>query len=243
MYKITIINWHEHNEGKKKHFKKTMIANNLISDAKVLSLTLSQRWLFINLLLIAGDYASDTVTLTKRQINEILTTREGAHNALDRLVQLQLVSYEKNESLIKEVKEKKEIKEVKEKKFQVPAKNTELNKQIWDAYSSAYFIRYKVLPVRNASVNGKISQIAKRLGVDAIKVVNFFLNHNDSFYLKSLHAIGLCLRDAESLHTQMTRGKAVTGTMVKSFEKQVQAREYDEQISKMFTEDENVNGK
>lgn len=113
MYRITLINWREHNPGKKKTHKKTMIANNLISDAKVLALTLSQRWLFINLLLIAGDHANDTITLTQRQVNDILTTKEGAQNALDRLQSFQLVTFEKDESLITEKKNNRRITEKK----------------------------------------------------------------------------------------------------------------------------------
>lgn len=109
IYKITVLNWIEHNPGTKKHFKKTLIANNLTSDAKINALPLSCKWLFINLLLICGDYAKDTVTLTERQVNDILTTKEGPQNALDRLASFQLVSYEKNEFLRIEKKEKKRI--------------------------------------------------------------------------------------------------------------------------------------
>lgn len=104
LFKITLINWNEHNPGKKKTHKKTLISNNLINDAKVLSLPLSHRWLFINLLLICGDYASDTVTLNERQLNSILTTRVGCDNALALLQELQLVTFEKTTSLITELK-------------------------------------------------------------------------------------------------------------------------------------------
>lgn len=113
LYKITLTNWHEHNPGKKKSHKKTMIANNMITDAKVLSLTLSQRWLFINLLLIAGDYANDTVTLTHRQLNEIISTKEGVDNCLDRLQSLQLVTFEKIHPLITEMNNNGRITELK----------------------------------------------------------------------------------------------------------------------------------
>lgn len=115
-------------------------------------------------------------------------------------------------------------KEKKSKKEIIPAtKKVEpnpLNSQVWESYKSAYFQRYKVEPVRNAKVNSNISQIAKRLGVEAIDVVKFYLTHNDSFYLKNLHAVSLCLKDCESLRTQMVRGRAVTTNDVRNFEKQ-----------------------
>ncbi len=107
IYKITVLNWIEHNPGTKKHFKKTLIANNLTSDAKINALPLSCKWLFINLLLICGDYAKDTVTLTERQLNDILTTKEGPQNALERLASFQLVTFEKNDFFRIEKKEKK----------------------------------------------------------------------------------------------------------------------------------------
>lgn len=96
--------------------------------------------------------------------------------------------------------------------------NKELNRKIWDAYFNAYQQRYKVEPTRNASVNAQVSQLAKRLGDDAIEIVKFFLGHNDSFYLSKTHSIGLCLRDAESLRTQWLRNKPITKTAVRQFE-------------------------
>lgn len=94
IYKITLLKWREHNPAAKKHFKKTMIEHRLVNDAKINALPLSHKWLFINLLLICGEHANDTVTLTKRQVNDILTTREGASNALARLQSFQLISFE-----------------------------------------------------------------------------------------------------------------------------------------------------
>lgn len=237
IYKITITKWNDHNFSKKNTYKKTMISNNMINDAKINALPMSNKWLFLSLLLICGDHAKDTIMLTERQINDILTTREGAINALERLQSFQLLTFEKM-PLIKEInKINKEInkintndlssekktdeKEVPEKKASKKSKqDSEDNKKIWDEYFSAYRLRYGVEPVKNVTVNSKISNLRKRLGVDeAMKVVKFYLNHNDGFYLKSTHSIGLCLRDCESLRTQMLRGKTITNTTVRQFEK------------------------
>lgn len=104
-----------------------------------------------------------------------------------------------------------------------PAKT--LNDLIWKSYSVAYEARYKTPPIRNAQTNSKIAQLSKRLGADAPSVVEFFLKHNDGFYIKSLHAIGLCLRDAEALHTQWVRGISITGTKVREFERKEKSNE------------------
>lgn len=94
-----------------------------------------------------------------------------------------------------------------------------LNAEIWKAYSAAYAGRYGVEPVRNAAVNAKVSQLRSRLGRDAVEVVKFFLSSSNSFYARSLHAIGLCLKDAESLHTQWVKGRAITEADVKNLER------------------------
>lgn len=109
---------------------------------------------------------------------------------------------------------------------------SKLNKEIWDAYSQSFFNRYQTEPIRNAAVNSKISQLAKRLGPDAVDVVKFFLNHNDSFYLKQVHAIGLCLKDAESLHTQWKRNRPITKADVQAFEKNSEFESQWERLSK-----------
>jgi hypothetical protein len=94
----------------------------------------------------------------------------------------------------------------------------EINRQIWDSYRSSYKNRYGVEPVRNATINAQVSQLAKRLGKEAVEIVSFYLKHSDGFYVSKCHPVGLCLRDAESLRTQWLRGKAITRNDVKRFE-------------------------
>lgn len=97
---------------------------------------------------------------------------------------------------------------------------TSVGSSIWEAYREAYFQRYQVEPVRNATTNSQCAALAKRLGEAAVEVVRFYLSHNDGYYLRSQHPIGLCLAQAESLHTQWQRGVAVTASQVRQFENQ-----------------------
>lgn len=83
----------------------------------------------------------------------------------------------------------------------------ELRDEIWKRYSNAYFSRYKTEPVRNAVVNSKIKLLAERLGDEAKDVVEFYVTHNNAFYVRSTHQIGLCLQDAEGLRTQWATGR------------------------------------
>lgn len=83
--------------------------------------------------------------------------------------------------------------------------------RVWEAYAEAYRDKYGVDPVRNATVNAQCGQLVARLGVkDAVDVAKFYVGHADRFYVAKHHSLGLCLKDAESLRTQMVRGRAVT---------------------------------
>lgn len=103
---------------------------------------------------------------------------------------------------------------------QAPTRTGGVGSAIWEAYQEAYRGRYGVDPVRNATTNSQCAALAKRLGESAVEVVKFYLTHNDGYYLRSQHPIGLCLAQAESLHTQWQRGVAVTANQVRQFENQ-----------------------
>lgn len=90
---------------------------------------------------------------------------------------------------------------------------------IWDAYSKAYGDLYGKPPVRNAKVNSVISSLHKRLGDEAVEVVKFYLTHKKRYYVEKCHDIAACLQDAEALHTQWVRGRAVLSTEANQVEK------------------------
>lgn len=81
----------------------------------------------------------------------------------------------------------------------------------WEAYREAYRNRYGTDPTRNGSVNGKLAQFVKRLGArDSPLVAAFFLTHNDAFYVRTKHQVGIMLRDAEKLHAEWKTGNRST---------------------------------
>lgn len=83
----------------------------------------------------------------------------------------------------------------------------------WEQYRAAYRGRYGADPVRNQTINSQIARLVDRLGAeDAPEVAAFYLSHNDPFYVRKRHPVGLLLQDAESLRTQWATGiKATTG--------------------------------
>lgn len=90
----------------------------------------------------------------------------------------------------------------------------------WDSYSEAYKNRYGEPPVRNATVNSQLKQFVNRIPSEAApSVAAFFLSHNDQFYLKSMHPVGLLLRDAEKLHTEWKTGNKMLSTHARDIER------------------------
>lgn len=80
----------------------------------------------------------------------------------------------------------------------------------WDAYADAYRSRYGVDPVRNAKVNGQLSQLVARIGGDeAPPVARFFVGLQDAYYVRRMHPVDDLLSNAEKLRTQWaTNGRA-----------------------------------
>lgn len=94
-----------------------------------------------------------------------------------------------------------------------------LCRQIWKAYSEAFYSRYGVEPVRNMKVNSQIKQIAQRLGEEAIYTIGFYVGINDAWLVKNSHSIGSFLQNAESYLTQARTGRAITGNTARTVEK------------------------
>lgn len=83
--------------------------------------------------------------------------------------------------------------------------------ETWQAYSEAYRFRYGVEPVRNATVNGQLSNFVKRLGAgESPQVAAYYLSSNNAFYVRSGHTVGLLVKDAEKLRTEWITGKQTT---------------------------------
>jgi hypothetical protein len=93
------------------------------------------------------------------------------------------------------------------------------NTNTWDAYTIAYLERYGVEPVRNAKVNGQISQLVQRLGADeAPQVAMFYVTINDSFFIRASHEFGLLVARAEGIRTQWITGRQVNAVTARQVE-------------------------
>lgn len=256
IYKITIKNWEKYNGQLKPTHKKIMLATNFLNDAKIRSCTPVTRLLYLSCLLLAGESAQSQIEVS----HESLVFQSGVksqslQSQLNQLQSLQLLTWEKNETLIKsERKDTNVSKKGKERKgkevtqgsgsdLQESSKtvsknalqeNTKAeNRKVFDAYFNAYRLRYGVEVSKNAEINSQIARFRSKFGTEeAIRIVEFYLKHNDSWYLKHTHSFVWCLKQADTLRTQMHRNQPITSTMIRSFEKSNSTQETLDRIRK-----------
>lgn len=105
----------------------------------------------------------------------------------------------------------------------------------WKAYSDAYKARYGVSPVRNATVNSQLAAFVKRIGSEeAPMVAASFVAHNDQFYVKAAHPVGLMLRDAEKLRMEWATGSRITTTTARNLDRRQSMQDVVDRVSAAF---------
>jgi hypothetical protein len=216
-YKITVHNFFKHNSKIKKGHTHFMLSKRFFYDEKISKLKPIEFRLYTYLLSVCADLVTDQFPLSAQMLPRYFHLKDHSMTTcILRLQSFQLVTLENENSLIEENRiEKKGIEKnrsyqqvKKQKNEKTDLEQKEQNKKIWDAYFNAYRLRYGVDQIRNASINSQVAKLRSKLGLeDSLKVVEFFLQHNDSWYIKNTHSFGLCLKDCDTLRTQMLRGK------------------------------------
>lgn len=92
--------------------------------------------------------------------------------------------------------------------------------EVWEAYREAYKARHGADPTRNKTVNSQLKGFTNRVPAgEAAEIAAFYVRHNDQFYVRNLHPVGLLLKDAEKLRTEWLTGRTMTGAQAKMTEK------------------------
>ena len=85
------------------------------------------------------------------------------------------------------------------------------NVACWQAYEKAYLNRYGCLPVPNAKTRGQVATLVRYVGKDlAVALAEYFLSHNDSWFVKRRHEFGCLLNSYQQVLTDMQRGEQMT---------------------------------
>lgn len=111
IYEITITDFDRKYPRSKKTYKQTLIDNNFFEKTHIRVLPLSAKVLYLNLVLVANDCGSSTVSLDDLKLTSIVGTGNLYSTSLSQLLSLQLVTFEKR-PLIKEVKKERSVTEV-----------------------------------------------------------------------------------------------------------------------------------
>lgn len=248
IYKIKINNWEKYNKGVKPWHKKIMISTRFLDDPKISILSSGGKLLYLSLLLSCGDVASNSIECSHEALVKYAGGRgQDVMKLLSQLQEIQLVSFEKSKPLynIKD-KDKIKIKESKDSKDKIkittPAESSPpddpfvlAKKSTWESYSKAYEKRWGLVPKRNAAINKQIENFVKRLGnEDAPRVIEFYCQHKDSFYVKKAHPMGLALKDAESLYTQWKKGIQITESKMRDYNRKSEQQDLMDSIQQKY---------
>ena len=91
---------------------------------------------------------------------------------------------------------------------------------VWNAYATAYFDVYGTEPVRNAMVNGQLTNFVGRIGAaEAPAVAASYLRSRNARYVAAGHSVGMLLQDAEKLRTEWANNRHMTATEAKRIDR------------------------
>lgn len=253
IYLVKVINWSKINNKRKDVKLSTWfkLKHDFFYDEKMFDLTHEEKLFWIYILCecskqLASPQNTDYITVNTKLAHRIANFDEkSVHRMLLKLKQLRILEIrtlrgryvdvtldrdrEENRIEERENEIENEIENIsKGGKENAPplGNNKKLNSETWEAYKNSYYQRYKTEPVRNATVNGQISNLVKRLGKESPDVVKFYLEQNRAFYIQSCHPVGLCLKDAEALRTQWASNFSVNPIAAK----QAEQRQHNENV-------------
>lgn len=84
----------------------------------------------------------------------------------------------------------------------------ELARKVWETYRAGFLQRYRIEPLRNAKVNSQIVALIRDVGKEhVVNLVGFYLRHNDAFFIRAHHPMGVCLNSAQRLIAEMLTGQ------------------------------------
>lgn len=87
-------------------------------------------------------------------------------------------------------------------------KSPSASQSAWQSYRDAFIRRWQTEPIRNAMVNGQLSNLIARVGREsAPDLLAFYVQSNEAYYVRQRHSIGIALKDCEKLMTDLERAK------------------------------------
>lgn len=239
IYRIKILNWEKHNPKRKKHYKYTLISNNLIHDGQLRTLPVSVRWLWINLLLTAGDLSRDTVEISERQLRDMLESSWSISRALDAFQSFQMVTWEivkvtppPNRIEENRIEENRiEGKTVSKKTKQVtqglpavanPSASPPKVNLVIARYCELWKDRYGGDAPISGKVAGQIKLLIKDHGeIKALSYVEAYLAMPDPWFITKRHDVGTLMLNLNPIAQFMATGKIYSKQEIQNVDKAI----------------------
>lgn len=158
---VTIPNWEKHNGSKKKNHRYILLETRFFEDAKITQLKQIDVLLFIKCLTIAGDLLSNRFEVHAGMMPKRWRIDDKSLlNCLNSLQEIQLLTYEKNDSLLIQKKRKQKNTKEENRKESAPAEAADL--PVID--ECAIFVEYwNTLPFGLAKVSKLTDDRRKKL--------------------------------------------------------------------------------
>ncbi len=245
IYKITIKDFKDHNAKYKKSFKYAMISHNFCDHSSVRALPLAIAWLYLQLILTAAEMSPEgnrgTFKLHSKSLQGMIRGKLKGQYALDQLQSYQLLTYEKNESLIELNKKKKNKIEKKEnsvngtkvekqKPTQVefvdanaspPVESTN-GKSLVAFYCDVWKRRYKSNPPIRPQDAKILKQVGESSGFDRTKILlDAYLRMNEKWFLQKRHDLATFLNNLTSVAHFVETGRVITGQDLRNVDRAI----------------------
>jgi len=105
------------------------------------------------------------------------------------------------------------------KKDAKPKKKPVDTKATWRSYIDGYCNRYGVEPLRNKQTNSQMAQFCRSVALDeAPLIAAYYVMHNEQWFVKSSHSVGILLQNAQKLRTEWATNTMVTSTTARQID-------------------------
>lgn len=105
IYRITINNWEKHNGTLKRGHSHILLSCNFLTDSKIQVLSPTSKLLFLSCLCVAGESKRSPIEVTHESLCFQSGVKSGSlRSQLDQLQSLQLLTYEKIETLLDKIR-------------------------------------------------------------------------------------------------------------------------------------------
>lgn len=230
IFTINITNWEKHNGTKKKNHRYFFMENRFFEDSKISQLKQIEVLLYLKCLTIAADLSSSCVQvhaglMPKRwRVDDKLM-----ENCCKTLQQFQLLTYEKNTSLLIEKKRKEE--NIKEKKGDVVEVVENSSREIVGLYCDEWKSRYGASAPITPKVAGQLKKFLKDHGWNkAERYLKAYFSMPDQWFITKRHDVGTLLTNLNSVAQFSETGRMVTKKELNQIDQTISTQNLIEEI-------------